>query len=323
MTNLVTQDAIAKSLSSLQFKVNSKADAIEFLKSNDVNKSNVERFLAWMIHFDAIPEDSSLWPQTFYQLIIAYKGRLDFYSQSCLDEKATTAIVNDVKRALTWFNVLATMFGFDSSIVSCDCITRVICFLMRETPQYNYLQGYDRYAIISYLVSLSFCEKLQIGNIATEAFAISLLRHIIQFSDTSQYLTTDASIQLYYSELELVLKQKNEKIMLALSKANITSLDFASPWVGVLFADIHKPFQLVLLWDHLIYHHNEFQPFFAQVVSAHLNQVPFNEDPYIMLGNIQNYKNWDIQKILEESESAINPPFITKTSITGILRFWL
>ena len=322
-------EGIIQSVASAQFKTTSKAAAEKFLKHISLNKENYERFLSWMIYLDVIPEDSSLWPQTLYYLVVFYDERRQFYSQnsnSVLDQKNIKKIEDDVKRAKQWFEDLARIFGLSDKIISVERIVRVLSFLMRESPQFNYLQGYDRFAIVSYLISYSFCQKINCGSeiyLISEAFAISLVRKLIQFSDISSFLTNSDDIQKFYSTFDAAFKIKNEQKILTLSKVNITSINFVTPWIGVLFADNHDGNHLTLLWDHFILHYRQFNSYFLAIANAHLSQVPYNEQPYDMMENIQNFRDWDVIKIIKDAEKDIEDPIISRTSITGILRFWI
>lgn len=337
MTDVVPLERVQQAFETHTFAVHDRQSAISFLRSKELSKAHTSRYLAWMILLNGIPEDPNLWPLTFYHIIHSYRTKLDYYLSDpskkvfnilkCLDDKSTDAIRSDVNRALKWFKRFAETIGIDDNLLADPeietRIVRMICIMIREAPQFHYLQGYDRFAFVSFSLSLYFSIKLGLGLIEAEAFSVSLYRRLISLSDVATFLKNQSYISQYFSDIDGYLLNWNRKKMLTLLKAPLTSVDFASNWVGVLFSDIHTPPSCLLIWDHILLHQNDFKRYFNALVSAHLNQIEDMDDPYEQLTAIQNFGEWNVEDLIDEAESQMRDPIIQRTSLTGFTGFWL
>ena len=188
LTDVVSLDRVQQAFQTHTFAVHDRQSAINFLRSKDLSKSHTSRYISWMILLNGIPEDPKLWPLTFYHIIRSYRSKLDYYLSDpnkkvfnipkCLDDKSTDAIRSDVNRAMTWFRRFAKTIGNDDNLIDDPeietRIVRMICIMIREAPQFHYLQGYDRFAFVSFSLSLYFTVKIALSLIEAEAFSDSL-----------------------------------------------------------------------------------------------------------------------------------------------------
>ena len=315
--------------------VKDMASAEVFLEELDLNKCHATRYIAWMLMLDGLPPNPELWPKTFYYLVRSYRGKLAYYPMNkssipvCLDEESTKAISSDVRRANVMFSSFAREMGIPQELCE-DAETRVIrltVILFREAPQYHYLQGYDRFALISYAVSLSFVIKIGLSYIEAEALAISLLRRLIRLSDSDKYLASSSQTIEHFANVDAFLRVYNADIMDIVSRRGNASATFASNWAGVLFAESHTPLEVLLVWDQLVLHHKESFSYFKALTSAHLKQIPKAQDEFGQLELIQTFRKWDIVKLLLDAarlykSASYGEPQLPKYSLLG-LASWL
>ena len=333
----VTLERVQHAFSTQEFAVHDRASAIDFLRSKDLSKSNATRYIAWMLLLNGLPEEPKLWPLTFYHIIRSYRSKLDYYLNDpnklvskiprCLDDKTTDSIRSDVHRAIRWFQRFAKTIGIDENIVNDGeaetRIDRMICFMIRDAPQFHYIQGYDRFAFVSYSLALYFAVKIGLSYIEAEAFSVVLYRRLINLSDVAGFLRGESYILHYFQDIDGYLMTWNPKIMLKLYEIPVSSVDFASNWAGVLFADNHTPLSCLLIWDHILLHQKDFKRFFNAIISAHLKQVPEYDEPTDQLAAIQNFGDWNIEELIDEAERQTHDPIIKKISITGFTGFWI
>ena len=282
-----------------------------------------------MIVLDIIPSDSVLWPQTFYHILKSYRGKMKYYGQEIrqlLAEKSYKEIVNDVDRALSWFERLINDLNIPKNLLegAKEVLVRIIVITIKESPQYQYLQGYDRFAAISYALSLRFVLKFGLGQLEAEAFAVSLFRKLITINTTASYLERGTNVMRYFSNIDGYLRSHNFNIINLLEKINCGSVDFASNWAGVFFADSHNPLSFLLIWDEIVLHSNKFDELFCALVSAHLNQIEIEDDsPYSLLQNIQMKNDWNVYKIIQDTRNLLLKPIFSRNSLTGFTGFWI
>ncbi|KAH0792300.1 hypothetical protein GPJ56_003826 [Histomonas meleagridis] len=329
--DILSVDLIDKALSSITFDVYDMKSSIEFLDKKELEKRPESRYLAWMIVLGALPEDKTLWGKSLYGRIQSYNQKIEYYQKpngefpEILSSKVTREIVSDVKRAQTWFTNFLIAIGLQKEYAQYTekRIIRVITIVIKEMPQCQYLQGYDRFAAISYGISLAFSLKIGLSLLEAEAFSINLLRKIISVNNIDSNLNHASSIMNYFQKIDGYLRSHNPEIMQCLAKQNCGSVDFASNWCGVFFVDNHHPKSFLLIWDSIILNRGNFEEFLNALVSAHLNQVPLKSSPFEQLQAIQEYPNWDVKRIVQEAENLLIPPTFCKNSMTGILGFWI
>lgn len=308
--------------------------AKEFVSQVDLRKCNPTRYLAWMLLLDGLPCDSELWPKTFYYLVRSYRAKLDFYPMensipTCLDLQISRSINSDVQRGNGTFRAFARALGIPDELCedAVTRITRLTIIMFKEAPQHHYLQGYDRFALISYALALSFVFRIGLSYIEAEALALSLFRRLIPLCDADSYLDSGSLAMKHFSEIDAFLRVHNPELMEVASRRGSASAAFAANWSGVLFADSHAPLEVLLIWDQFVYHHEESLLYFKAMTSAHLMQVPKAQDEFIQLQQIQTFDSWDIARLLNDAEALFNnasygEPILPKYSLLG-LTSWL
>ena len=307
-----------------------KETAKEFVSRVDMQKCNSTRYLAWMLILDGLPCNSELWPKTFYYLVRSYREKLDFYPMensipTCLESQNAQQIISDVHRANGTFRSFARAIGIPDELCD-DAVTRIArltIIMFKEAPQYHYLQGYDRFALISYALALSFVLKIGLSYIEAEALALSLFRRLITLCDADQYLESSSQVVQHFCDIDAFLRVHNPEIM----EMGGTSAVFAGNWAGVLFAESHKPLEVLLIWDHFVYHHKDSLLYFKAMTSAHLKQVAKADDNFAQLQEIQKFEDWDVNRLLQDAEAMFNnacygQPVLPKYSLLG-LTSWL
>ena len=330
--NIVSLERLQKAFKNVSFKVKSRETAISFMKSKNFGKCASNRFLSWLVYFEAIPSDPSLWPETFYLMIKNYRSKLKyFYANTKLQlpyiigQEETNAIVSDVKRGKDLFTSIIAEIGVPESM--CDDsvlrISRVLCMMVRDAPQFSFLQGYDRLASVSFALALHFALRIQLSLIEAEAFATVLLRYLIPLCEAAKFLTNSQSSMQYYVDLDAFLMQHNTELMTTLKRGGFNSEHFAANWIGAIFADIHDPMDTLLIWDYLVLYKEKVREFTQALVSSHLDQIPIDDDPTMTMGTLMSFRDWDIERIIEDAKFLLSTPYITKQLLTSPLSFWL
>jgi hypothetical protein len=314
--DVIPLERVERAFRSARFSVTNVPMATEFLQSRDFSKCNVDRFVAWLIILNGIPPDPELWPQTLYYIIRSYRGKLSYYIKrpddlripNCLPSQISDAIKSDVARAITLFSVYAEAIGIPRDFwVDAELrISRFTIISIFESPQYDYLQGYDRFALISYILAIGFANRLKFSLIEAEAFAIVLFRRVIALSDAHQFLKSDSATRDHFSSIDAFLRVLAKDVMTTISQTNESSVGFASGWAGLLFSGNHRPLDVLMIWDQFVLHHDYSVLFFKAMAAAHLVQVPRARSSFQQLEAIQQFEGWDMAKLLNDAERFYN-----------------
>ena len=195
--------------------------------------------------------------------------------------------------------------------------------MIRDAPQYSFLQGYDRLACVSFALALHFALRIHLTFLEAEAFATVLLRYLIPLCEAEKFLTNPQSSMQYYVNLDAFLMQHNTELMTIFKRGGFNSEHFAANWIGTIFADVHQPLDTLLIWDYLVLYKDKVAEFTQALVSSHLDQIPIDKDPLTTMGTLMSFSDWDIERIIEDAKFLLSTPYITKQLLTSPLSFWL
>ena len=294
----------------------------DFLMNREVNKDNIDRFITWMHWFNSMPSDSADWPLYIQYTLDNFNRKKDLYS---LESPLARTVIGDVKRSCDLFVSMARYMKIPEQFMDEPCfhITRIIVICLSERPQYEYTQGFDRYACVLYALALNYAISLDQGQDEAEPFAIELLSHFIELSELANKFNGTDDVCQFVAVVDQFLLYHNKKIISVLTNSGYSSIHFVSPWTGVMFADIHTPEEILLLWDSILLHSNSFQQYILCLVSAHIDQIEMATDPCQLLTSIQNHRVWDIQRVLTRAEQVFNEKASLKWSLASLTSFWL
>jgi hypothetical protein len=93
--------------------------------------------------------------------------------------------------------------------------------------------------------------------------------------------------------------------MIQLKRAGHGSIHFALRWELLLFADEYQAHPMLLLWDQILVRRKEFETFLYALCVAHASQVPPAEPDEIAIRKVQNWKDWDVMKIVEDADGLM------------------
>ncbi|EAX94756.1 hypothetical protein TVAG_346190 [Trichomonas vaginalis G3] len=330
--DIVSLERLEKAFKNVSFQIKCKKDATNFMKSRNLGKCSSNRFLAWMVSFDAIPEDPSVWPETFYHMIRNYRNKLNYYHTkskseipNCLTNQQTEEILADVKRGKNLFRNIIKEIGVP--LTMCDDsitrITRILVIMISDAPQHSFLQGFDRLASVSFALSLHFALRISLSLIEAEAFAAVLLRNLVTLSEPAKFLTLPSTSMQFFVDLDAFLFKHNRKLMKILFENQLRSEHFAANWVGVFFADSHTPLDVLYIWDNVIINRKELTVYIKALVSTHLDQIEIVDDPGQLIQNIMTFQDWDVERIVQDAKSFLHYPFWSLNLLSAPLGFWL
>lgn len=302
----------------IDFSLLDQDQIYSFLNQDQTDKDNRYRVFAWLIQLHLISNEKEKMIENILDMYQNYLENIGSQFnessnpfQNTQDEE-TSLIYLDVRRISDWFLNMAKPLNFDQCYLD-DFqfhIRRILYFLPKIDPQsdFHYIQGFDRYASITYLLGLDFIRKVSNNNLLPFSleFAEMLSLHFTHdFISLSRLLinitNSPKEIMDVFENIDKIIEKEIPSISKNLKKCSTSSVHFALRWTLLLFADEHDFNNCLVLWDHFVLHQKDFPTYMVNVSISHLKQVPYDGISYI--DKIQNFKNWDVPQIIKEAEN--------------------
>ena len=248
MEEIIDEERIKESLNKFNFLIKDIKLAELFLKNINLNKCNLNRLISWLLYLDILPNDINNWSIFLYNIFKIYRLDLLFYIKDnsgipfYYNQKISELILSDVSRSYTIFLKMINYFNIPIDICN-DFkirISRILIITLLKSPKIEYIQGFDRYAFLSYSLSLKFCLEIGLGFIEAESLSILLLRSLLNFSEPLKFLEKNYLKIQYHIDLDSYLKIHNFDIINNLNINGFFSEHFTTNWIGVLFIETHK-----------------------------------------------------------------------------------
>ena len=286
----------------------SKQSIYHFLSSHQKDKDPILRLIAWLIELNVIMfEGVSV---SVSSLVIQYKNIINSKLNdvqkptNSLSTEEGELIIIDTERTIGWINDLGRQMKlepslFDNAMISAQ---RVLTTLSLCDSFYSYIQGFDRYISINFLLGLQVAAKLNIEEKQTfaEAMSFFISKYLLQVVNVNKYNKDYAFAMSHFGELDRMIEQARPEITQNLRLMNVSSLHFAMKWELLSFADEHNIKNILLIWDSIILNKSDYLKYILCLDLAHVKQVKINPDQFV-IQTLQNYTNWDIDDILTSS----------------------
>lgn len=305
-----SEEEIAATLFNFSGDIYNLSDVLRFLNIIDISKPNNCRFLCWLVGLKLLPGERIKWIPSILQLGKYYSRSLDRYLEDFmftpLDVIGGTVgrtIADCIKQRMNWFIRFAQNIGIDPILLE-DAelrIQRIFAALCEDSKDFEFRPGYECFAMVSYLITLSFAKRGNLPLIFTEAIASHLCRSFTSILAFTNRLESLKVTNDYGEEQYATISRFCPEIFQRLSNTNLTYKSFIDKWSMNFFADEHCPLNLLLIWDHIIFHTNEYRQFMKYLYTAHLRQMIRAKIDFTSEESIYNMQ-WDAMAILEDTE---------------------
>jgi hypothetical protein len=303
MDSFPTQEQIATALSSTIPDKAPNSDMLQFLSLNNYQKAIPLRLLAWLIGLKLVPALRSQWVPSIVRLLTHYNGCLERYCDSCkltpfdaLPGPAGSLIRETLQSSLTWFHRFSGSLGLiPPQLQDAEFrIERLFVILSHDAQNFEYQDGFQFVGAVCYLVATVMAVKSGLDHSFAEGLAFHLTREFIAISTTENR----------EPEIENLVQEFSPQAKVELRKANLDLSEFTREWERKFFVEQHNPYNLMLIWDFLVFHAAESRRFVSLLCVAHLKQmvqakVDFRSDEGI------KEMQWRAMKIIEDVEGMM------------------
>ena len=294
-------------------EIYSISDAREFLGRADLGKDNIIRLLCWLITLKIIP-DSCL--QSAYGVATLYfrykelvKSRLSDPENplSDISKKEARVIIADIDRSIFWFKMLIEKTNIDQNYTVNTKLHahRILALLsLSKSDSLSYIQGFDRYVLLCYTLSLNFTYKANLGADVAEGIAYFLSYLLILMAKPGKYLADNNQTISYFKNLDKKMFKWLPEMGSRMNDIGITSMLFALRWHLLIFADEHDLNGILYIWDNVILHQDCFNDYLCDLSIAHTAQIP-QENEMNLVELIQHYKDWEDIEIVRKADELL------------------
>ena len=280
-----------------------------FLSSTDLNKDNTRRFICWLSSFGIISPNHEMWARELFELYTKYRSFLRTLIKDPMNpllevpQRSASIIESDIMRGMAWFHGIAADLKISEFYINDAELraNRILAVYSRESRTYSYTQGHDRYVFICYVLSLDFSSQSGLTTDFAEALAFFLAKNFIKMTEISKYLDNVAETEEHFEIMDGEMCKFSPEIMHQLFNVGQSSIHFALRWELLLFADEYDIKRLLFLWDQILYYKNIFKKFLFALCIAHIQQITPALPGEVMVEKIQNFRNWNVQRILDDS----------------------
>lgn len=307
------------------WEMKTRSDVDIFLQKLDVNKPHEIRFISWLVSLDIIKLGKISLSQQIRDLVSEYESLIAEYFESnpenplkCLSKKEGHIIKIDIKRSITWMQKLVEDLKLETDLYKDGKFHshRILATLTRKDDFYEYLQGFDRYVLISYILAIEFTSKLKLPSSVAEALAYHVAHDLIRLVDISKFTKDSDWAAAHFQKLDEKIKIVSPTNWVLLEKMGVGSIHFAMKWQALTFADDHPVNDTLLIWDYVIYHRKRYMDYIERLCLAHVVQVKPKDE--FVIDQLQHFKNYDVVQIINYAEMR-NEPMLSQKQILLIL----
>lgn len=334
--------SLSEKFSSGEITVKSKKDAIDFLKRDDPNKPNLDRYISWLVKFDVLPENFELWGESLFYHFKEYRDNVNFIKEKIANGALSDRIImriipniyNDVKRSYSLFPFFYKGNSFCSPDNIINRVTRLICLTILNMPYHEYDQGFDRLGYVCFSMGLISMISLEIGDFCMlegEALGWLILRQIIFISESNTLTFCSGEVSsVYFAELDSFIRKNNSTFYnRVVCKGEFDSVArlLAPEWICTFFVSATRGYkgqceEFLLIWDFLVLNSDDLDLSVKILVSSFIKQIELPEGEIRSLNSALNQK-WNFSEIVREADYMKNSLFQLKSYLSMPLSFWL
>jgi hypothetical protein len=137
--------------------------------------------------------------------------------------------------------------------------------------------------------------------IFAEALGSYIARGFISIIAFTKHLDDLKVNQDHYDELSRIMKRFEPKV---LNELQSTTFSLVNNWERTLFAEEHAPWNLLLIWDHVLFHRHEYRHYMRFLSLAHFRQMRETGTDMESLESIKNQR-WNAMSIIDSAEDLM------------------
>jgi hypothetical protein len=321
--SLFDSDSIRSRITTLTDSIPTNSSIIDFLTTRSDTKSNSIRLLCWLSRLNLIQLPATKFFDSLDSLVTSYQSLLTKYPTEGADclvpAKERETILSDVHRGSASLSRFAEDLHIepDPKVASEHC-QRILILLSCSDRSFAYIQGFDRYARICYLLSLQFSMSIGIPETFAEASGFALAKALIQIANPMDWLPSGEKIVERFDRMDVEIEKRYPAMSRALKEGQHSAVHFGVRWELLMFADEHSLNGVFQIWDQIIANAERGQEYIRALSLAHVGaRAPEKGD--LVVCALQASTGWDVSEIIVKANEIFNeiPHQIGRTKVVG------
>ena len=274
-----------------------------FLRSQNIHKDCSNRLICWLVLLRLVDESDI--QGSVVELVASYRGIVEEKEGVGLPAKEERQIVMDVTRTSHWFERLRqdTCVG-ESDAAGVERHAIRILRMLSHAAGLEYIQGYDRYVLVTYLLALEYTASHGLDADVAECLSFFLSRELLLLAQPKFYLTAKGLEEA--AQMDDVFRAAVPETWAQIEAMNHSAVDFTLRWKLALFADEHSILGIWYLWDNIILNQGRFKKYLEALCVAHVMQVPVQGlTGNLVFQKIQQYKDWDEVQLCNVADKRV------------------
>ena len=305
------EEEIANAVFAYSGDVYSMSDVLRFLNINDINKPNTVRLICWLVGLKLMPSDRMRWIPEMLRLSTYYKRSCERYIPGTYRTPlealrvANVGVMRDsIHERLPWFSKVASVFKVKpEDIADVELrVQRIFTILIYDSSGFEFQPGYEYFAFYTFLVAYMFSVKGGLPVVFAEALAAHMTRSWISIIAFTRHLDDLKASQDHVDELYRLAEKFCPKVLKGMASADIDFLDFTSRWESCLFASLHAPWNLLLIWDQILFHLGEYREYLRFLIICHYRAMDAASVDFMSQESIDEMK-WNAMEIIDDAEA--------------------
>ena len=305
------EEAIAEALFCYSGDIYDGPDVKRFLEINDYSKPNNVRFICWLIANRVVPPERIKWMPAimneihyYHRCAQRYLGTQYITPLIDLRPQTRIAIETGFTNIRQWYQQFCRAYYIDDSyILDSDLrLKRISAILSFDSTGFQFQEGFEYFISICYFICLSFQIKSGLPPFFSEAITFGLAKKFLSVVAFNRRLYELNANDDHLKDLLRLSKHYCSDAVKSLKKAGKTILDLAMGWENLLWVDQHSPYNLLMVWDHILIRLDDLRVFLLYLDIAHLKAM---EESRIDFSNEQEIYDmlWDATAILDYADS--------------------
>lgn len=319
MEEFPSEADIATALLNLSSDVMNMLDAIRYLAKVTTQKENHHRFVCYLICLKVIQDKRPQWIPSILDLGKNYTECCkrfveDSYDDPCgiLTDSVSSAIKESVESHWEWFMAVCYNQKIPAEVIG-DAkirIMRIFTILCKNSPNFKYYKQYSRIAYMMYMVSLSFSSRSGLPNFFAEAMCYSMTRAMISLVAMTQHMVALNLTDNHIETLQRLAKRFTPGVLSSAYNNRVDLIAMTLSWEASMFTNCHCPSNLLLIWDHILFHVEEYHFFMRFLYIAHFRMV---EKAGVNILDVDNMM-WDATDILNTADKLMEEDLVKPLS---------
>lgn len=288
-------------------------DVFRFLNNPDVNKNNAMRFLCYLICLKVLKIDRPTWIPSFLKYGQQYEDSMKRFFSDCYDNPTAgirglldDEIEKGVKDKYNW----CLGFGYQFQIPREELndaelrVKRLFCLYSHESPKTVYRDEFSTFAYASYLMGLLFALQTNLSHFFAEAIGFQMFVALVSMNKLNYQLQDLKYTEEHLNKLDDLVKYFLPKLRKQLQMLDFDLESYIFHWETTLYCEEHVPLNLLLVWDQIFFHSEEFQFFINFLHVSHLKFMVDNNTDFSSKKSLESVP-WNAVFILNQTDELM------------------